>query len=66
MWLVEFSIHYMYEDSKVPIILGRPFLLTRRENIDLKSRELMLIFLDKKVIFNVYEAMHQHDENIES
>lgn len=51
---IDFVILDMEEDLEATIILGRPLLYTYRENINLDTYDLMLQFLDKKVIFNVY------------
>lgn len=59
----DFFILDMEEDAKIPIILGRPFLKTRRALIELELNELILRFQDENVIFNVFKVMHHHNEN---
>ncbi|GKC91767.1 hypothetical protein Tco_1152416 [Tanacetum coccineum] len=44
---------YMPEDSRVPIILGRPFLTTARAMIDVFDKKITLRVGDDEVIFNV-------------
>ena len=53
----DFVVLDMEEDSEIPLILGRPFLATRRALIDVQQGELMLRVHDEKVTFNVFEAM---------
>ena len=43
-----FIILDMKEDKEVPIILGRPFLATRRAMIDVQKGELKLKFKKRK------------------
>ncbi|XP_027342978.1 uncharacterized protein LOC113855537 [Abrus precatorius] len=50
------------EDSKVPVILGRPFLTTGRALIDVQQGQLMLRVHDEKVTFKVFEAMQHPDD----
>ncbi|XP_031252930.1 uncharacterized protein LOC116110861 [Pistacia vera] len=47
----------MYEDKEIPLILGRPFLATRRALIDVQEGKLILRVQDETVTFNVFEAM---------
>ena len=57
-----FIILDMQEDKEVPIILGRPFLATRRAMIDVQKGELRLRFQEEEVTFNVFNAIkHPHD-----
>ena len=59
-----FIILDMQEDKEVPIILGRPFLATGREMIDVKKCELLLRVQEEEVTFNVFNAIkHPHDTN---
>ncbi|XP_062093785.1 uncharacterized protein LOC133799807 [Humulus lupulus] len=50
------------EDREVPIILGRPFLVTGRTLIDVQKGELTMRVQDEKVTFNVFKAMRFPDE----
>ncbi|KAF7839265.1 uncharacterized protein G2W53_007747 [Senna tora] len=45
------------EDKNVPIILGRPFLATRRTIIDVQKGDLTMRVQDQEVKFNVFKAM---------
>jgi len=47
----------MEEDTKIPIILGRPFLATGRALIDVQQGKLILRVADDKVTFSINEAM---------
>lgn len=57
VFLAHFVILNMLGDSKVPLILGRPFLKTRKTIVVVSMRELILRFNNEKVIFNVFEAL---------
>ncbi|GKB06622.1 reverse transcriptase domain-containing protein [Tanacetum coccineum] len=72
----DFVILEMEEDSKVPLILGRPFLHTADAVIRVKQKQLNLRVRTKRMIFNIDSAMkHSYssddtsmteDENSES
>ena len=47
----------MEEDHDVPLILGRLFLATGRNLIDLQSDELTLPINEEEVNFNIYRSM---------
>ncbi|XP_024035502.1 uncharacterized protein LOC127899262 [Citrus sinensis] len=53
----DFIVLDMIEDREIPIILGRPFLATRRTLIDVQEGKLILRVQDEQVTFNVFEAM---------
>jgi hypothetical protein len=54
----------MVEDVKVPLILGRPFMKTRRVMIEVDSGKLKVQVQDDEVNFDVFEAMqHPNDNN---
>ena len=58
----DFIILDMQEDKEVPIILGRPFLATRRVMIDVQKGELRLRVQEEEVTFNVFNSIkHPHD-----
>ncbi|GKB79714.1 putative reverse transcriptase domain-containing protein [Tanacetum coccineum] len=48
---IYFIILDMYEDVKVPLILGRPFLSTAHAKIDMFKRKITLRVEDEKIIF---------------
>ena len=54
---VDFIVLDMEEDKDIPIILGRPFLATSGDIIDVKHGKLTLQVDDEKVTFSVYESM---------
>lgn len=60
---IDFIILDMEEDAKIPLILGRPFLEPGRALIDMELGELILIFQDVKITFNVFKVMCQHNKN---
>ncbi|GJU80996.1 reverse transcriptase domain-containing protein [Tanacetum coccineum] len=51
--LIDFVILDMPEDSRVPIILGRPFLATVRAMIDVFNKKITLRVGDDEVIFDI-------------
>ena len=53
---VDFIILDMEEDREVSLILGRPFLATRRALIDVEEGKLKLRIQEEKVTFKVFEA----------
>ncbi|XP_049414650.1 uncharacterized protein LOC125877383 [Solanum stenotomum] len=46
-------------DAEIPIILGRPFLATRRALMDVESGKLKFRVNDDEVTFNIYRSMKQ-------
>ena len=59
----DFIVLYMEEDKEIPIILGRPFLSTGREMIDVQRGELKLRVQEDEVKFNVFEAVRHPAES---
>ena len=58
----EFVILDCEVDFEVPIILGRPFLVTKSVHIDLKENELIFRLNDEVVRFDVFQSMKQHKD----
>nr|GEV99548.1 reverse transcriptase domain-containing protein [Tanacetum cinerariifolium] len=54
---IDLIILDMPEDSRVPIILGRPFLATARAMIDVFNKKITLRVGDAKVIFDVDQSI---------
>ncbi|GKD25829.1 DNA-directed DNA polymerase [Tanacetum coccineum] len=54
---IDFVILDMREDSRIPIILGRPFLATARATIDVFNKKITLRFGSEEVIFDVDQSM---------
>ncbi|XP_070056664.1 uncharacterized protein [Nicotiana tomentosiformis] len=50
---VDFILVKMEENKKVPLILGRPFLATDREILDIHKRKLMLRMGEETVTFDM-------------
>ncbi|XP_070039924.1 uncharacterized protein [Nicotiana tomentosiformis] len=50
-------------DYEVPIILGRPFLATRKALVDVEAGELTFRMGDEKVVFYVCKSMRQPNSN---
>ncbi|GJY02900.1 DNA-directed DNA polymerase [Tanacetum coccineum] len=53
---IDFVILYIPEDSRVPIILGRPYLATARAIIDVFNKKITLRVGDDEVIFDVDQS----------
>ncbi|GJS40908.1 reverse transcriptase domain-containing protein [Tanacetum coccineum] len=60
---VDLVILEMEEDSKVPLILGRPFLHTTDAVIRVKQRQLNLGVRTERIIFNIDSAMKHSYSN---
>ena len=58
-----FIVLDMEEDREIPIILGRPFLATGREMIDVQRGELKLRVQEDEVNFNVFEVVRHPAES---
>nr|GEW39384.1 hypothetical protein [Tanacetum cinerariifolium] len=54
---IDFVILDMPEDSRIPIILGRPFLATARVMIDAFNKKVTLRVGDDDVIFNMDQSI---------
>ncbi|GJX52881.1 reverse transcriptase domain-containing protein [Tanacetum coccineum] len=54
---IDFVILDMWEDSRIPIILGRPFLATARAMIDVFNKKITLRVGNKEVIFDVDQSI---------
>ncbi|GJS46238.1 DNA-directed DNA polymerase [Tanacetum coccineum] len=56
-FLIDFVILDMREDTRIPIILGRPFLATARAMIDVFNKKITLRIGDEEVIFDVDQSI---------
>ncbi|GKF77304.1 DNA-directed DNA polymerase [Tanacetum coccineum] len=54
---IDFVILDMPKDSRVPIILGRPFLATARAMIDVFNKKITLRVRDDEVMFDVDQSI---------
>ena len=54
---VDFVIMDIEEDAEIPLILGRPFMLTANCVVDMGKGILEMSVDDQKVTFNLFEAM---------
>nr|XP_016452072.1 PREDICTED: uncharacterized protein LOC107776677 [Nicotiana tabacum] len=59
---VDFFILDCRVDEEIPIILGRPFLATRRDLIDCETGELKMRLNDEEITFNVQKSMRRPNE----
>ncbi|GKE43454.1 reverse transcriptase domain-containing protein, partial [Tanacetum coccineum] len=62
-FLADFVILKMEEDSKVPLILGQPFLYTADAVIRVKQKQLNLGVGTERMIFNINSAMKHSYSN---
>nr|GEW88346.1 retrovirus-related Pol polyprotein from transposon 17.6 [Tanacetum cinerariifolium] len=62
-FFADFVILEMEEDSKVPLILGRPFLHTADVVIRVKQKQLKLGVKTERMIFNIDSAMKHSYSN---
>ncbi|XP_022889017.1 uncharacterized protein LOC111404442 [Olea europaea var. sylvestris] len=58
----DFVVLDMEEDQKNPLILGRPFLATRRALINVQEGHLTLRVNEEEARFNIYQAMKYADD----
>ena len=66
IFLVDFIVMDMEEDTQVPLILRRPFLVTRAILIDVNKGELTLRVGDEAIHFNLNQSLKQSDcDNVE-
>ena len=56
---MDFVVINIEEDKQVSLLLGRPFLATGVELIDVKKRELTLRVGDEVVHFNLNDSLKQ-------
>ncbi|KAK4726938.1 hypothetical protein R3W88_031855 [Solanum pinnatisectum] len=59
IFLADFVILDCKIDAEIPIILGRPFLATRRALVDVKKGKLKFCVNDDEVTFNICKFMKQ-------
>ena len=51
------------EDSDIPLILVRPFMLTAKCVVDIGNNDLEMSVEDQKVTFNLFEAIKHPSDN---
>nr|GEZ36907.1 hypothetical protein [Tanacetum cinerariifolium]GEZ37158.1 hypothetical protein [Tanacetum cinerariifolium] len=56
---IDLVILDMPEDSRIPIILGRPFLATARAMIDMFNKKITLRIGDDDVIFDMEQSIQK-------
>ena len=54
---IDFIVLDMAEDQEIPIILGQPFLATKRRLIHVQKGQLMLRVQDDQVSFNTFKSL---------
>ena len=66
IFLVDFVVMKMEEDTQVPLLLGRPFLATGASLIDVQKGELTLRVGNEAVHFNLNKSLTQSDVDEEN
>ena len=66
IFLVDFVIMQMEEDTQVPLLLGRPFLATGAALIDVQKGELTLRVGNEAVHFNINRSLEHPNVDAES
>ena len=66
IFLVDFVVIKMEEDTQVPLLLRRPFLATGAALIDVQKGELTLRVGDEAVQFNLHKILTQPDVDAET
>ena len=66
IFLVDFVVIKMEEDTQVPLLLGRPFLETGAALIDVQKGELTLRVGDEAIQFNLHKSLTQPDVDAET
>ena len=51
---VDFVVMDIYEDTDIPVRLGRPFMLTRSCIVDMGRKKLEMGFEDQKIDFDLF------------
>ena len=62
IFLADFIVLDVEEDKEIPIILGRPFLVTSGALIDVQKGELKLRALGDEITFHVFLPMKLPDD----
>lgn len=57
IFLADFVVLDFEEYREIPLILGRPFLATRRTLIEVQNGELTTRVYDQEIKFNVFKAI---------
>ena len=66
IFLIDFVVMKMEEDTQVPLLLGRPFLATGAPLIDVKKGELTLRVGNEAVHFNLNKILTQFNADEEN
>ncbi|XP_025670325.1 uncharacterized protein [Arachis hypogaea] len=64
IFLADFVVLDMEEESNASIIQGRPFLATAGAIIDVQKKELVLRLHEEKMVFNVFKGISYPKESI--
>ncbi|XP_019414565.1 PREDICTED: uncharacterized protein LOC109326328 [Lupinus angustifolius] len=55
---VDFAVIDITEDTKIPLILGRPFMRIEKMGIDMENGKLLVRVADDEIEFDIFHAMH--------
>ncbi|XP_028218612.1 uncharacterized protein LOC114400376 [Glycine soja] len=62
-FLVDFVIMDIEENAEIPLILGRPFMLTAKCVMEMGNDNLEMSVEDQKATFNLFEAIEHPKED---
>jgi len=62
-FLVDFVIMDIEEDAEIPLILGRPFMVTAKCVVDMGNDNLEMSVEDQKATFNLFEVSKHPSDN---
>ncbi|KHN02030.1 hypothetical protein glysoja_036709, partial [Glycine soja] len=55
-FIIDFVIMDIEEDVEIPLILGRPFMVTTKRVVDMRKGNLEMSVEDQKATFNLFEG----------
>ncbi|XP_019447340.1 PREDICTED: uncharacterized protein LOC109350570 [Lupinus angustifolius] len=55
---VDFAVIYITEDTEIPLILGRPFMMTAKMGIAMENGKLLVRDADDEIEFDIFHLMH--------
>eukprot|EP00256_Glycine_max_P059923 XP_014628576.1 uncharacterized protein LOC106797847 [Glycine max] len=62
-FLMDFVIMDIEEDAEIPLILGRPFMVTAKCVVDMGKDNLEMSVEDQKATFNLFEGINHPKED---
>ena len=62
-FLMDFVIMDIEEDAEIPLILGRPFMVTAKCVVDMGKDNLEMSVEDQKATFNLFEGINHPSDS---